>query len=61
MARPPSELPDQTPILDVTGERLADLVARRDPELVASIEELTALLGRSSEVRLGWDSAIVYE
>lgn len=61
MANPPSDLPDQTPMIDVTGERLVDLVRRRDPELVASLEELTALLGRSPEVRLGWNSAITYE
>jgi hypothetical protein len=61
MPSPPGDLPEQAPIIDVTGARLVDLVRRNDPELVASIETLNALLGRSSEMRLGWASAIVYE
>jgi hypothetical protein len=61
MASPPSDLPEQTPIVDVAGERLADLVRRTDPELVESLAKLTALLGRSPEIQLGWSSAITYE
>jgi predicted transcriptional regulator len=58
MAYPPDDPPDQAAILDVSSQRLVDLVHSRDPALIASIRELAALLGRSSEVRQGWSSAI---
>jgi hypothetical protein len=38
-----------------------DLMDSRDPELIASVRELRALLDRSAQVRLGWQSAITEE
>ena len=52
---------EQRALGDVTHERLIDLIDNRDPLLAASVRELTAMLDRSVEVRLGWQSAIPEE
>jgi hypothetical protein len=61
MTSPHSDPPAHTGIVDVTSERLVDLVHSRDPKLVASVRELTALLDRSPDTRQGWNSAITFE
>ena len=52
---------DSQELPELSGSRLADLLERRDPQLVAAVARLTASLKSDSALTTGWNSVIDVE
>ncbi|GAA1363284.1 hypothetical protein [Catellatospora chokoriensis] len=61
MAGPTPEPPEQRALADVSPLGIHELLDRSDPVLIEAVTQLIPLLRRSSDVRLGWHSAIDVE